>query len=428
MSDSNPAGATVPDLIRLREQLTGWIARLDEVGPQASSRVAERVRADYVDRLRRVNEDLAAHRGEIEADLARFRAALAEAEALRGRAADELDELSLRHLIGELDQAAWDEARPDLERRVGDADDAVARARAEVDHLQQLATDIAGADAAVQGSADPQGAEPSVAEGTGIVAAPEASAFEAVPEASTFDAFPDTPAYDAPPPLPSDDEPAAPASDEPAPAFGGFSAPAAPEPRQQPEPQSSMFAEAEEFEPELPDEPAHELPVRDADATVEEPRANARAEAEAASVDEWDPFGGEFAAEPKVNDAEEDLPWLEGIDEAARGWTPPAPDAGLDFLREIEQSTRGGAATPPASSDLGADDLAFLEELDRAIGSSPSSGGGSRTPPPAQPAGGTPPATPAAAAGSRAEPLLCKECGAINEPHSWYCEICGSEL
>ena len=130
MSDSNPAGATVPDLIRLREQLTGWIARLDEVGPQASSRVAERVRADYADRLRRVNEDLAAHRGEIEADLARFRAALAEAEELRGRAADELDELSLRHLIGELDESAWDEARPPLERRVADADDAVARARA----------------------------------------------------------------------------------------------------------------------------------------------------------------------------------------------------------------------------------------------------------------------------------------------------------
>lgn len=409
MSDSNPDGATVPDLIRLREQLTGWILRLDEVGPQASSRVAERVRADYGERLRRVNEDLAAHRGEIEADLARNRGALAEAEEMRGRTADELDELSLRHLIGELDGAAWDAARPELERRVSDADDAVARARAEVDHLQRLAADIAGADAAVQGTAGPQDAGRTGGPDAGLAVAPEASAFESVPEAATFDAFPD-----APPPLPGHDEPAAPASTG-APAAGP-DAPAA-------EPQASMFAEADEFEPDLPGGP--ELPARDADATVEEPRADARAAAEPASVDEWDPFGGEFAAEPKQGDAEEDLPWLEGIDEAARGWTPPAPDAGLDFLREIEQSTRGGAATPPASSDLGADDLAFLEELDRAIGSSPASGGGSRTPPP-QPAGGTPPASPAA--GSRAEPLLCKECGAINEPHSWYCEICGSEL
>jgi hypothetical protein len=420
MSDSNPAGATVPDLIRLREQLTGWIARLDEVGPQASSRVAERVRADYVDRLRRVNEDLAAHRGEIEADLARFRSALAEAEELRGRAADELDELSLRHLIGELDQAAWDEARPGLERQVSDADDAVARARAEVDHLQQLATDIAG------GGAAPAESDAASAEPASDTAPAGNAGFDAAPEASAFDEAPGAPSFDAPPPLPGYDEPAAPASDEAAPAFGRFDAPAAPEPQQQPEPQPSIFAEAEEFEPELPGEPEPEVPARDAEATVEDPRAAA----EAASVDEWDPFGGEFAAEPKQGDAEEDLPWLEGIDEAARGWTPPKEDAGLDFLREIEQSTRGGAATPPASSDLGADDLAFLEELDRAIGSSPTSGGGSRTPtpPPAQPAGGTPPAAPAASSGARAEPLLCKECGAINEPHSWYCEICGSEL
>jgi hypothetical protein len=400
MSEFNPAGAIVPDLIRLREQLTGWIAKLDEVGPQASSRVAERVRADYAERLRRVNEDLAAHRGEIEADLARFRAALAEAEELRGRAADELDELSLRHLIGELDEASWNEARPDLERRVSDADDAVARARAEVEHLQQLAADIASGDGA----------------------APEASA-----AALSANDVPQEGLIDSSNLVRSADEPAAPVSDEPAPAFGEPEAPSAAA-----EAEPSIFAAADEFEPELPSEPEAEpepaAPV--ADATLEAPRADAREAAEGASVDEWDPFGGEFAPEARQGDAEEDLPWLEGIDESARGWTPPAAEAdeGLDFLREIEESTRGAAAGPPPAADLGADDLAFLEELDRAIGSSPSTGGASKapTPPPAQPAG-SPPA-PAAAGGTRAEPLLCKECGAINEPHSWYCEICGSEL
>lgn len=392
MTDSNPAGAIVPDLIRLREQLTGWIARLDEVGPQASSRVAERVRADYAERLRRVNEDLAAHRGEIESDLAGFRAALAEAEEMRGRAADELDELSLRHLIGELDESAWNEARPPLERRVADADDAVARARAEVEHLEQLAADIAGAEAAA-------------------AAPPPLPALEE--PAAPVETFAD----DAPPPLPGADEPAAPAAEEPAPSFG--------EPAAEPEPEPSIFSAGDDFEPDLPEEPEPEsAPV--ADATVEAPPADPREAAEAVSADEWDPFGNEFTADPKPGDAEEDLPWLEGIDEAARGWTPPAADEGLDFLREIEESTRGGGSSPPPPADLGADDLAFLEELDRAIGSSPASGGGSKTPPPAQPAG-SPPA-PAPSGGARAEPLLCKECGAINEPHSWYCEICGSEL
>ncbi|HEX2077219.1 MAG TPA: hypothetical protein VHG08_05905 [Longimicrobium sp.] len=373
MTDLNP-GATVHDLIRMREQLTGWIARLDEVGGQANTRAAERIRADYVSRLARVNEDLSAHRGEIEADLERFRGALAQAEEQRVAAADEMDEASLRHLIGELDDAAWEQARAPLEDRVRSAEDAVARAREEVERLEALAADIEGAASA-------------------------------------------TPA--------ADEAPQAPAAAE--------SAPAEPEAAPAAEAGRTPFdaAAMEEFEPALPDdepgflESAAPAETADADATAEAPPPrDVREAAEAASVDEWDPFGNEFGAEPRPGDAEEDLPWLEGIDQAAGagGWTPPAQDEGLDFLREIEESTR----TPsPAAGDLGADDLAFLEELDRAIGSSPGAGAAkSPTPPPTPP----PAAPPAAAAGSKAEPLLCKECGAINEPHSWYCEICGSEL
>ncbi|MBW3656060.1 MAG: zinc finger Ran-binding domain-containing protein, partial [Gemmatimonadetes bacterium] len=180
------------------------------------------------------------------------------------------------------------------------------------------------------------------------------------------------------------------------------------------------LAEAEDdWEPSFPD--AEAAPVSpESLAPADEPPAAA----DVAGADEWDPFGAEFGAPQE--DVDEALPWLEGIDEAAKSWTPPAPavedDAGLDFLRDIEESAR----TPePATGDLGADDLAFLEELDRAIGAPPASIGGVETPapPPAAP----PPAAAPGAAG-RAEPLLCKECGAINEPHSWYCEICGSEL
>jgi hypothetical protein len=392
MSEQNP-GATVHDLIRLREQLTGWIARLDVVGPQASSRAAERVRADYADRLRRVNADLSSHRGEIEADLERFRGALVQAEERRLAAADEMDELSLRHLIGELDEAAWNAARPDLEARVASAEDAVTAARAEVERLEQLAADISRAESA----AAAQSSAPPVAE------APAASG-------------PSVEAPAAPARATADEAPAASAA-EPELFGGAFDRDA-----------------TEDFEPQLPDDFPAAQPV---ETTFEAPRAaepETPATTDAGAAEEWDPFGNEFGAEANSADAEEDLPWLEGIDQAASaggGWTPPTSggtaDEGLDFLREIEESTRP-PATPPASADLGADDLAFLEELDRAIGSGPaaSAGRGARTPPPAQPA--TPPVQPAAAGAQRAEPLLCKECGAINEPHSWYCEICGSEL
>jgi hypothetical protein len=399
MSEATP-GATVHDLIRQREQLTGWIARLDEVGGQASTRAAERIRADYADRLRRVNESLSAHRGEIEADLQRFRGALEQAEEHRLAAADEMDEASLRHLIGELDESAWNAARPDLEARVRQAEDAVAEARAEVERLETLAADIASAQdaaAALAQAPAPAATEPAAYE-------PEPAAYDAEPEPTTYEAEP---------------EPSAP------------SAEAAPFDRDA----------TADFEPQLPDD---DLPGLDdvaapaaADATFESPPpADVREAADAVSADEWDPFGNEFGAEPKQGDAEEDLPWLEGIDQAAAAggagaaaWTPPASndDEGLDFLREIEESTRPAAEPPRAAgADLGAEDLAFLEELDRAIGSGPAtSGRGAKTPPPAEPAA-QPPA--AAGAGARAEPLLCKECGAINEPHSWYCEICGSEL
>ncbi|HEY7769636.1 Ran-binding zinc finger domain-containing protein [Longimicrobium sp.] len=372
MSQQNPiAGSPVLQLIQQREQLNQWIARLDEVAPQASSRATERVRADYADRLRRVNEDLATHRDEIEADLQAQRGALDAAEQQRAHAADIMDEVQLRHLIGELDEAAWNRQRPELEQAVALAEEALVHARGEVERLQALAADIAGA--ATRASAP----------------APTAAATPAPPTAAAPDAAPVPPAA-APPPAPAevedDWEPSFPEAD---------AAPVSPE----------SLAPADE-------------PLAAADAT---------ASADTAGADEWDPFGAEFGPPQETADVEEELPWLEGIDEAAKTWTPPAPaveeDAGLDFLRDIEESAR----TPePATGDLGADDLAFLEELDRAIGAPPVSIAGAATPAP--PAATPPPAPAAAGPGGRAEPLLCKECGAINEPHSWYCEICGSEL
>lgn len=347
MSEQNATGSPVLDLIRQREQLNQWIARLDEVGAQASDRVAQRVRGDYADRLRRVNEDLATHRDEIEADLEHHRDALSDAEMRRAEAADALEEHRLRHLIGELAAPAWEAQRPALERAVAQADEAVVHAHGEVERLRALAADIAGA--ARAGVPEPPSTEP------------EPVAAEAL--------------------APDDEEIA---EEEPA------------------------FLEPEPVVAEAPPAPA----------------ADPVAAADAAGSDEWDPFGGEFAAPQQMGDAEEDLPWLEGIDEAAKGWTPPAAeDNGLDFLREIEES----AATPsePAAADLGADDLAFLEELDRAIGAPAPAPRTPASPPPAASSSG-----PSQGGGrnGRAEPLLCKECGAINEPHAWYCEICGSEL
>ena len=93
MTETSPgASSPVHDLIRQREQLHGWLAKLGEVATGASNAVADRVRRDYEDRLRRVNEDLSQYRDEIERDLETRRAELEEADGRRAQAAEVLEE------------------------------------------------------------------------------------------------------------------------------------------------------------------------------------------------------------------------------------------------------------------------------------------------------------------------------------------------
>jgi hypothetical protein len=351
------ASAPVAELIRLREQLIGWIARLDEVGTEASSRVTERVREDYRDRLRRLDDDLASHLSEIDAELERFRDSLGEVEARRTSAVEALEEGRLRHLIGELAPDAWEEARPELERELADAEETVARVTGEVERLATLSAEIAGS-------------RDAPAELVEAVWTPEGSASDD-PDATREEGV-------APP-----------------------------------------VAAAEPIAP------------------VRAPATGRDVGEGGGSADGWDPFGGEFGTEtaPETDPSKDDLPWLSGI-EGGTEW-PESPGArSMAFLEELDTPEAAPSPAPGAApiggtpgetapdQELGADDLAFLEELDRTIGGAPT-----------RPAAATPQAAPrpeesvpTPAPGGRGEPLLCKECGAINEPHSWYCEICGSEL
>ena len=401
-SAAAPATGGVHDLIHTREQLRAWIGRLDEVKEGAPSRVAERVRADYEERLRRVNDDLASHGEEISRDLERLQGELSAAEERRAQAADALEETRLRHLIGELDEGAWDETRPTLEGALGAADQEVEAARGEVERLSTLAAEIMGGP------------------GTAAEAAPEPVA-EAAPE----------------PEAAIEPEPAAAADEAPAPAAEAPEEAAAPQAGGDEDAVPSgeeLAAWLSEVSAEGADEPAAAAPAPPSEDDTAEERPLAGADA-----DNWDPFQGEFGpgAPTQPGDAAGDLPWLNAADADRKGaaWSPSAGSDGLEFLKELESVEAGADA---AAGDLQEDDLAFLEELDRAI-----SGSTARQPavpaPPPPPADEPQPgflgadAIPQAAQGSGARPagggrLLCKECGALNEPQSWYCEICGSEL
>lgn len=160
--------------------------------------------------------------------------------------------------------------------------------------------------------------------------------------------------------------------------------------------------------------------------------AQPAAGAQQAGQGEWprDPPPVEEIALPPRDTSDDTIPEFTPFAQDDRTGAGAADDdlgVDLSWLEDVEQVSTtvdlsGGAAPAPADTDdSSADDLAFLEELDRAISASPSAGqAGSPSAAMPDPDRTLDP--------DRAGMLLCKECGAINEPQLWYCEICGSEL
>lgn len=136
--------STVESLTEQRILLQQWLARLDEVRSDVPDRVAERVRADYEGRLRAVTGELSTHREAIRGDLEARTAELERAEARRAETVDLLEELRLRHRIGEVPDDEWTARRPELEEAVSSAEGEVARVRGEVERLTSLLSEMDG--------------------------------------------------------------------------------------------------------------------------------------------------------------------------------------------------------------------------------------------------------------------------------------------
>jgi hypothetical protein len=128
----------------------------------------------------------------------------------------------------------------------------------------------------------------------------------------------------------------------------------------------------------------------------------------AGAAAELPPVG--VAAEPDLDEEmTQPLPWLDPGAENG----DEARDGELAFLELPADPEEEAAAEPSAVEGEG--DLAFLEELDRAIAASIGRDPGEATQ-----------ETPAAESGPAT--VACRECGSANDAQAWYCEICGSEL
>lgn len=129
-SEHHHTGAeSATELLARRAQLQDWLTRLSEVGTDIPGQVARRVREDYEQRLAAVVAELSAHSEALAADRERLDERLLAAAERHDGAVDALEEVRLRHLIGELSIEDWESRRPGLESDV----EAAAAERAETE-------------------------------------------------------------------------------------------------------------------------------------------------------------------------------------------------------------------------------------------------------------------------------------------------------
>jgi hypothetical protein len=134
--------APVSQLLERRDQVQGWLTRLDELASECAAHVAARVRADYEGRLSTFLTELGTHLDTIRADAARVRADFDAASTRHVDAVDSLDEMRLRYRIGEIGEESWEERRGTLEEEVATAAAARDAAAAELQRLEELVAQI----------------------------------------------------------------------------------------------------------------------------------------------------------------------------------------------------------------------------------------------------------------------------------------------
>lgn len=142
------------ELLQRREQLQEWLKRLDELD-DIPAQVARRVRADYEQRLQAVVDELGAHRDQLASDRQRLDERLLEAAERHDGAADTLEEVRLRHRIGELTAEEWEDRRPGLEGEL----EAAAAERAEIEREIVALDELLGQIGAATPVDDPHAAD-----------------------------------------------------------------------------------------------------------------------------------------------------------------------------------------------------------------------------------------------------------------------------
>jgi hypothetical protein len=113
---------SLESLLEQRRRIEEWLQRLDE-GSDVPSHIAERVRADYRERLERLTQELSSNREALEQELHEREKTLDAARARLAAGQERLDESRLRHAVGEYDAEVWSDLRSELEEEVTAAEE-----------------------------------------------------------------------------------------------------------------------------------------------------------------------------------------------------------------------------------------------------------------------------------------------------------------
>jgi hypothetical protein len=147
--------AEIESLLGSRQQLTGWLDKLDAAGTRAPESVRAKVRADYRARLAQVVTQLGTHADLIASTLDGLRAQSREFGQLRGEELEVRAEAELRHTVGEYTDDEWQLVELESSGKIEGFDQELARLSVEIERLEEVQSLIIPVPGSAQAEASP---------------------------------------------------------------------------------------------------------------------------------------------------------------------------------------------------------------------------------------------------------------------------------
>ena len=147
--------AEIESLLGSRQQLTGWLERLDAGGSRAPESVRAKVRADYRARLAQVVTQLGTHADLISSTLDGLKAQAREFGQLRSEEMEVRAEAELRHSVGEYTDDEWQLVELESSGKIEGFDQELERLSGEIARLEEVQSLIQPAHALAAAPAPP---------------------------------------------------------------------------------------------------------------------------------------------------------------------------------------------------------------------------------------------------------------------------------